>query len=97
MQPLPTDSDARKTYPMYRGLLQFFPRALAAVAHLSYQGNEKHSPGVPLQWAKEKSPDHADCLVRHMIEGDWVAVAWRAWAQLETQLEATSSHDDHEH
>lgn len=85
--PLPTDSAARKTYPLYRGLFLYFPRALCAVAHHSYANNEKHNPGEPLHWAKEKSADHFDCLLRHVIEGDWVAAAWRALAQLETVLE----------
>ena len=85
--PLPADSAERKTYPLYRGLFRYFPRALAAVAHLSYVSNEKHNPGEPLHWSKEKSSDHADCLLRHALEGAWVEAAWRALAQLETELE----------
>jgi hypothetical protein len=31
--------------------LDYFPDALAAVAQISYQGNQKHNPGEPLHWA----------------------------------------------
>jgi hypothetical protein len=91
--PLPTDSAARKTYPLYRGLFQYFPRALAAVAHHSYIGNDKHNPGEPLHWARGKSNDQADCLLRHVMEDDWVAVAWRALAKLELVLEEAAEPD----
>ena len=87
MNALPTDSKERKTYPIYRGLFKYFPRALAAIAHHSWANNEKHNPGEPLHWSKEKSSDHLDCLLRHVIEEDWEAVAWRALAHLETVLE----------
>ena len=84
---LPNDSAARKTYPLYRGLFAYFPRALAAISHLSYAGNEKHNPGEPLQWSREKSGDHLDCLLRHVLEGAAVEAAWRALAHLELTLE----------
>ena len=85
--PLPSDSAARKTYPLHRGLFLYFPRSLAAIAHHSYVGNEKHNPGEDLRWSREKSSDQVDCLLRHVLEEDWVAVAWRALAKLELVLE----------
>jgi len=85
--PLPTDSAERKKYPMHSGLMAYFPNALAAVAHHSWKGNEKHHPGEPLHWSREKSNDHQDCLMRHSAEGDKVAVAWRALADLQISLE----------
>lgn len=95
---LPTDSKERKNAPMARGLLDYFPDALAAVARLSQKGNDKHNPGEPLHWSREKSNDHADCIVRHLAErgtvdaedGDLhdVKVAWRALAMLQIALEA---------
>ncbi len=88
--PLPEDSAERKTYPLYRGLFRYFPRALAAVARHSYVNNEKHNPGEPMHWAREKSADHADCLLRHALEGEWLPAAWRALAQLELALEGAS-------
>lgn len=90
---LPTDSKARKETPIYSGFMKYFPLAMAAVARLSFKGNEKHNPGQPLHWAREKSTDHGDCIARHQLTVDEidpengelhaVAVAWRAMAQLE--------------
>lgn len=65
---LPTTSDARKRFPMARGLLDYFPDALAAVAEVSWIGNEKHNPGEPIHWARGKSMDHDDCIIRHTVE-----------------------------
>lgn len=86
--PLPHDSSERKTYPLYSGLLAYFPAALAAVANHSYKGNEKHNPGLPMQHARGKSGDHEDCVLRHLMEGDYEGVAWRALALLQEKLEA---------
>jgi hypothetical protein len=86
--PLPEDSAERKTYPVYSGLLQYFPSALAAVANHSYKGNEKHNSGQPLNHDRSKSGDEADALARHLIEGDLVGVAWRALSLLQKDLEA---------
>lgn len=92
---LPTDAKARKDVPMARGLLDYFPRALMRVAHLSKVGNDQHNPGEPIHWAKEKSVDHADCIMRHMadrgtvdIDGErhTTKIAWRALALLEIEL-----------
>ncbi len=91
---LPTDSAERKTYPLYRGLFKYFPRALAAIAHHSWANNEKHNPGEPVHWSREKSSDHEDCLLRHVLEEDWEAVAWRALAKLELELEAKATNTE---
>lgn len=94
---LATDAKARKDAPIARGVLDYFPNALAAVAELSRIGNEQHNPGQPMHWAKHKSTDHADCIVRHLIDRGTVdtdgvrhatKVAWRALALLQTELEA---------
>lgn len=87
----------RKDFPLARGLLDYFPDALAAVANCSLVSNEKHNPGEPLHWAREKSSDHADALMRHLVErGEIdsddgilhdVKVAWRALAMLQEELE----------
>lgn len=93
---LPITSDARKNIPLATGLLDYFPDALAAVARLSKIGNDKHNPGEPLHWSREKSSDHADCIMRHMLDRGTVdedgelhdvKVAWRALAQLQVALE----------
>jgi len=54
--------------PVYSGVVKYFPDVLAAVAQLSFLGNEQHSPGEPLHWAKEKSRDELDAFMRHMID-----------------------------
>ena len=84
---LPTDAEERKMIPIYSGVIAYFPRALAAVAKVNFKGNEQHNPGAPLHWDRSKSGDELDALMRHIVEGDWDAVAWRALANLEKQLE----------
>lgn len=93
---LPTNPELRKEFPMTTGVLDYFPRALAAVALTSKVGNDQHNPGQPLHWAKEKSRDHADCIPRHLVDRDSYdsdgiphrfKLAWRALADLETYLE----------
>lgn len=93
---LPTSALARKMLPMATGLLDYFPAALVAVAGLSKVGNEQHNPGQPLHWARGKSGDEGDALVRHFIErGTYdtdgirhsTKVAWRALALLQKELE----------
>jgi hypothetical protein len=95
------ESKARKGRPLFSGCLQYFPDALLAVAEHSKKGNDKHNPGLPLHWAKEKSTDHADCVARHLtdIGPNWdekdpefdsyhaTALAWRALALLQTVLD----------
>lgn len=94
---LPTDPQARKNIPLARGLLDYFPDALLAVAELSRIGNEQHNPGQPLHWAKEKSTDEPDALMRHLIQRGTVdtdgvrhsaKVAWRALALLQREIDA---------
>ena len=93
---LPSDSAERKNVPMCSGLLDYFPDALAEVAHISYLGNEKHNPGEPIHWARGKSMDHADCIIRHLTERGScdpsgirhsAQMAWRALALLQQELE----------
>lgn len=89
--PLPEDSAERKTYPLYSGVLRYFPAALATVAHHSYLGNEKHNPGQELHWARGKSDDHLDAAARHMLEGDLPGAAWRILAALQLECEANGA------
>jgi hypothetical protein len=94
---LPAGSAERKDVPLARGCLYYFPAALAAVAHLSKVGNDKHNPGEEMHHARGKSNDHGDCILRHQADfdirdaddGEWHAtkVAWRALAQLQELLE----------
>lgn len=98
------DSATRKRYPMASGLIDYFPDALAEVASVSWAGNEKHNPGEPMHHARGKSMDHPDCIMRHLTErGGFdvieiagvphrvrhsAALAWRALALLQEELEA---------
>lgn len=92
---LTADKKARKNAPMDRGLLAYFPNALAGVAELSRIGNEQHNPGEDMYWARDKSNDHGDCIIRHQADWDQLdedgmphcaKVAWRALAQYEEYL-----------
>lgn len=91
------DSANRKATPICTGVLDYFPDALADVARLSKIGNDKHNPGEMLHWSRDKSTDHADCLLRHQAERNDIdpedgilhatKVAWRALAQLQVLIE----------
>ena len=80
--------------------LDITPKSLRLI-QLSKKGNDKHNPGEPLHWAKEKSTDHKDCIVRHLIDAGTidpdskmlhdVGLAWRALANLETVLEKSNN------
>jgi hypothetical protein len=100
---LPTHSDARKYVPLLRGVLRYFPAALAGVARVSCAGNAKHNPELhaagELRHSRGKSSDHADCIVRHLIDlGDDAYdengvpqvdyIAWRALALAQEWHEA---------
>lgn len=84
---LPNDAAERKTYPLFTGFVKYFPDAVAAVANLSWRGNQQHHPDKPLHWDKSKSTDELDALMRHLIEGEWEAVAWRAMAHLQREID----------
>jgi hypothetical protein len=94
---LPEDAEGRKQHPVASGVLDYFPDALVAIAHLSYKGNEQHNPGQPLHWARSKSSDESDALIRHFLmrgtldtdgERHSVKMAWRALALLQKEIEA---------
>lgn len=99
---LPVGKGARKDLPIATGVIDYFPLALAEVARLSKAGNDQHNPGQPLHWAREKSRDHADCLMRHFIQrgtldtdgiSHTAKVAWRALAMLQEEMEARAGFD----
>jgi len=93
---LPTDATVRKNIPLASGCLYYFPAALADVARLSKIGNDQHNPGEPLYHARGKSTDHADTILRHLLDAGTIdtdgvrhstKVAWRALALLQEELE----------
>jgi len=90
----------RKDYPVYTGVLKYFPDALMELSRVSLQGNKQHHPDKPLHWDKDKSKDHLDALTRHLIDAEktdddgilhLAKVAWRALAALQTKLENDES------
>ena len=89
-------SQERKEYPIASGVFDYFPDALAEVAHVSFISNQKHNPGEPLHWARGKSDDHADCLLRHFKDRGKMdgpvrhsaEMVWRALAILQLEIEA---------
>lgn len=89
---------SRDDYPLFTGLLAYFPHALSEVARCSKVGNDQHNPGEQLHWARHKSTAHADKILRHLrdslfepLDDDGVLhvvkVAWRALALAEEALE----------
>ena len=44
----------------------YFGDALAEVGELSVKANEKHNPGEPTHWSRDKSNDHWGSWGRHM-------------------------------
>ena len=94
---MPTDAATRKKFPVASGFMDYFPDAIAAVSNLSYIGNEQHNPGQPLNWARGKSTDEADTMLRHFLQRGTldtdgirhsVKMAWRSMALLQKELEA---------
>ena len=94
-----SEAQHRKETPIFSGFVKYFPLAMAKVSQLSFIANEQHNPGEPMHWAKDKSTDHEDCLMRHLADHaagtitdtdgqlHLTKVAWRAMAALEIFLE----------
>lgn len=104
LEPTPSraafEAMSRKDTPMCTGVLDYFPDALKEIARVSKIGNDQHNPGQPLHWAREKSTDHADCIVRHLTDRGKFdndgrrhsgKMAWRALALLQTEIEQERS------
>ena len=96
MSLVPSGSKERKQIPITTGVVDYFPLALQEIAVVSRIGNDQHNPGQPLHWAREKSTDHADCILRHLIDRGKVDIdgmrhtaklAWRALALLQEEME----------
>lgn len=92
----PSEAQKRKRTPVASGVLDYFPDAIRAIAQCSWVGNEQHNAGEPLHWSRDKSSDHADCLLRHFMERGTVdsdgvlhstKTAWRALALLQLEIE----------
>jgi hypothetical protein len=85
----------RKHYPVHTGCFRYFSKALMYVSHVSWKGGDKHHPGEPVHWDRDKSKDDADARGRHLLGKEYDEdglleegkVAWRALAVLEKILE----------
>jgi hypothetical protein len=84
---LPKDDNERKKINIYSGVIKYFPKALCAVAQCSARGSKQLHPDEPMHWDRNKSPNELDSMMRHILDEDWDAVAWRALANLEKKLE----------
>ena len=82
--------------PLATGVVDYFPDALAAVAGCSRISTKQHHPDTPMHWDRDKSFNHADSLMRHLVnrgslDTDGIRhsakVAWRALALLQLELE----------
>lgn len=94
---LPVEADRRKQIPLASGLFDYFPAALIEVAKVSYMGNQQHNPGQPMHWARGKSTDQDDTILRHFLERGGVdtdgarhtaKLCWRVLALLQLEMEA---------
>lgn len=67
---LPESSSERKRIPLYRGVMRYFPAALAEVAQIAQRGNDKHGEAgnTELHHWRGRSGDHADCILRHLMD-----------------------------
>ena len=92
---LPDDSDVRQQYPLWDGLFAYFPAALCEVARWSKVGGAKWNEDE-VRWVRESSTDHENKILRHLLDYDQVdengfieavALAWRALALCQTELE----------
>ena len=98
--PMTSDKKDRKERPIASGrVLDYFPDAIAEVAERELRrATRQHNGDAPMHWDRTKSPDHPDCIARHLIERGTIdtdglrhsaKVAWRALALLQTEIEAT--------
>jgi len=85
--PFPGDSAERKKYPVFSGVLMYFPEAMAALALRSFESQAEHNPTGRIEWIKEKSIGDGNEIVRHLMEseiaylnGDYVTAAEEAAA-----------------
>lgn len=96
---LPTDRDARNAIPVWDGCVAYFPDTFAEIAKVSVAGNKQYQFGA-LKWNREVSTDHANKVMRHMLDhqaGNVIdtdgtfhlaKAAWRCLAALQLAIEA---------
>lgn len=92
---LPQGDQERKDAPMFRGLLGYFPAALFEVAAHSLDSDRKHNPGSTTgpNWARGKSADHEDTIIRHLIDAGPRRVLGLLPAWLRARIPGSSARD----
>lgn len=97
---LPTDKDARNALPIFDGCIAYFPDCWAEIAKVSVLGNKQHQLGEKLRFARDVSTDHANKIMRHMLDHaagnvfdtdgtrHLAKAVWRALALLQVSLES---------
>ena len=94
---LPKNASERKKIPLASGVFDYFTSALIEVAKVLQVGNDQHNPGQTLHWARGKSMDQSDTMLRHFVERGTIdadgvrhsaKMCWRALAILQEELEA---------
>ena len=95
--PVLSEATRSKQYPIATGFLDYFPDAIAEIAHISFIGNQQHHPDKPLHWDRTKSTDEADACMRHFKDRGTrdsdgqrhsAKAAWRILALLQKEIEA---------
>lgn len=90
------DDDKREDYPLFDVLVGYFPAAMCELARWTKVGNEQHNPGEELHWAREKSTDHRNKILRHLMDYDQkesngfyeaIPMLWRCAALVQELLE----------
>lgn len=69
-----SESDLRNHMPVSSGCFDYYPQILLLVALLSSVGTKKHNAGLPMHWARDRSTDHDNKILRHTMErggGEW--------------------------
>lgn len=88
----------REKPPVFRGVLQYFPLALAEVAKVSAHGAEKYTWNTEWKRGEEKYLWYSDALMRHLLAAGRdeesgipheAHAAWNALARLEILLHNT--------
>lgn len=105
---LPTDRDARNALPVWDGGIAYFPDVWAELAKVSVLGNKQHNLGDKLFWNTHVSTDHANKVIRHMLDdaagnvydddGQTMHLAkalWRIGAMLQLRCWARDGKDEH--
>ena len=96
---LPTSAEERNALPIMDAVVWYFPNAIAEISKVSVAGNKQWNLG-PLHWDRSKSTDHANKIMKHLIDSGTMdtdgtrhsaKVAWRALALLEDELIAAGA------